>query len=462
MRDPLLPSTAQAALRTLARSQATGRLPSVVGGVVRGGELVWSALRGGAVLRNASGGPGGAAPGPDPADLQYKIGSVTKTMTAALVMLARERGDLTLDDVVGRFLPEGPFADATLRSLLSHSAGITAEPQGEWWERSEGGDRAALVAAHLGAERVLEAGSQHHYSNLGYGVLGEVVAEVTGGSWVDAVTEQVLAPLGMSRTTYQGQEPAAAGFSVDALTGELVDEPLPDTGAMAPAGQLWSTVGDLGRWLTALVDPERSVLREESLVAMRTPQAGSAEDRSGATYGLGLSVSAAGGRCLVGHGGSMPGFTCGVLVDVDSGTGSMVLSNAGYGLGPVVTELLTTVLDAEPPLPRVWCPTTDPVPDVVREVVGTWHWGHAPSVLRWDGRHLHVAPLGGPGRVMAFAPTGEPDVFVGVRGYLSGETLRVVRNGDGSVNHLGCATFVWTRTPYDPRAPIPGGVTRPG
>ena len=460
--SPLLEPTARAALGVLARAQSRGRLPSVVGGVVRDGDLAWSAARGGAVRRDGAGEPVGPGPEQDPADLQYKIGSVTKTMTAALVMLARERGDLALDDEVGRFLPDGPFADATLRALLSHSAGITAEPHGVWWERTEGGDRAALVAAHAGAERVLETGSQHHYSNLGYGVLGEVVAEVTGGSWARALAEQVLGPLGMVRTTYQGREPAAAGFSVDDLTGELVDEPLPDTGAMAPAGQLWSTVADLGRWLTALVDPDRSVLREESLAAMRTPQAGTAEDRTGSTYGLGLSVSASGGRVSVGHGGSMPGFTCGVLVDVDSRTGSVVLSNAGHGLGPATSELLSTVLDLEPALPGPWRPTTGDVPAVVREVVGTWHWGHGPSVLRWDGRALQVAPAGGPGRVMSFAPTEDPDVFVGTRGYLTGETLRVVRDADGSVNHLGCATFVWTRVPYDPRTPIPGGTSHPG
>lgn len=445
----LLEPTARAAVGVLARAQATGRIPSLVGGVVREGDVVWSAGRGTSVTA-----PSTTGARPD-AGTQYKIGSVTKTMTAVLVMLARERGDLALDDTVGRFLPDGPFADATLRSLLSHSAGITAEPHGTWWERSTGGDRAALVAAHAGAERVLETGSQHHYSNLGFGVLGEVAAEVAGSSWWAALSEQVLGPLGMTRTTYQFEEPYARGWAVDALTGELVAEPLPDTGAMAPAGQLWSTVTDLGTWLAALVDPDASVLTEESLVAMRTPQASTPGDRSGSSYGLGVSVTVAGGRMLVGHGGSMPGFTCGVLVDVDSRTGAVVLTNGAYGLGGATRELLETVLDAEPPLPREWSPTTAPVPEVVREVLGTWHWGHAPSVLRWDGSHLQLAPADGPGRAMSFAPTDDPEVFVGASGYLTGETLRVERHPDGSVSHLGCATFVYTRVPYDPRAPIP-------
>lgn len=451
---PLLDGTARAALGVVSRAQAHGRIPSVAAGVVRDGALVWSAGRGAAVRRDAGGAPAG---GPPDADTQYKVGSVTKTLTAALVLLARERGDLDLADPVRRFLPDGPFPEASLRSLLGHTAGITAEPHGPWWERAEGGDRAALVAAHAGATPVLEPGSRHHYSNLGYGVLGEVVAEVCGCSWADALAEQVLAPLGMSRTSYQWREPRAEGFAVDALTGELYAEPLPDTGAMAAAGQLWSTVADMATWLAALVDPERSVLSEDSLVAMRTPQGADPADRTGASYGLGLSITVAGGRMLVGHGGSMPGYSCGVLVDVDSGTGGVVLTNGAYGLGTAPRDLLETVLEAEPPHPGAWTPTTEPVPASVHEVLGTWHWGHAPSVARWDGHRLHLEPASGSGRVMAFAPTTETDTYVGTAGYLVGETLRAVRRPDGAVSHLECATFVYTRVPYDPDAPVPGG-----
>ena len=443
----LLATTERALVEQLARVQSRGRFPSVVAGVVRDGALAWSGARG----RTVRLGDGARAD----ADTQYKIGSVTKTMTAALVLLARERGEVALDDRVGRFLPKGPFADATLRGLLSHAAGLTAEPHGEWWERTTGGDLDALVAAHEGAEPVLEPGAQLHYSNLGYGVLGGVVEQVTGQPWVEACAEQLWAPLGLARTSYHQQAPHAEGFAVDALTGELTLEPLPDTGAMAPAGQLWSTVADLGTWLTALVDADRSVLSAASLRAMRTPQVASPEDRDGAAWGLGVSVLTTGGRVLVGHGGSMPGFSCGVVADADSGTGAVLLTNGAYGLGPAVHQLLATVLEREPALEPEWSPVTH-VPADVRDVVGTWHWGHAPSVVRWDGRELLLDPATGPGRSMRFAPGGETDTWVGTRGYLTGETLRAVRRDDGTVSHLEAATFVWTRTPYDPAAPIPG------
>lgn len=445
----LLPTTARALEVDLAAVQNRGRLPSVVAGVVRDGGLVWTGTRGRTVRR-------GDDARPD-ADTQYKIGSVTKTMTAALVMLARERGELALDDRVSRFVSEGPFPDASLRSLLAHTAGLSAEPVGSWWERSPGVDAAALAAAHADEQWVLEPGAMFHYSNLGYGVLGRVVEVVTGLTWAEALQQQLLDPLGLTRTTYQFSVPYAEGFAVHHLTGELTVEPLPDTGAMAPAGQLWSTLPDQARWLTALVDPDRSVLSEDSLRAMRTPQGGLPDtEGAGTAYGLGLQVLAGRGRTLVGHGGSMPGFVCGAWVDPASRVGAVVLSNGGYGLDDLATRSIHAVLDAEPPLAPEWRPARE-VPADLGDLVGLWYWGQAPSLLRVEGDGFVLTPVDAPGRTLRFARV-EGDTFVGTRGYLEAETLRVVRREDGGVSHLECATFVYTRTPYDPQAPIPGGV----
>src|SRR5690606_29744696 len=137
-------------------------------------------------------------------------------------------------------------------------------------------------------------------------------------------------------------------FAVDALTGEAMPERLPDTGAMAPAGQLWSTVTDLGTWLTSLVDPARSILDESSLRDLATPQVGDPDDRSGTSWGLGVQVNRTAGRKLIGHGGSMPGFCCGAVIDTESRVGTVVLSNGSYGLGDTAGDLLHLVLDHEP------------------------------------------------------------------------------------------------------------------
>ncbi|MBV9830514.1 MAG: beta-lactamase family protein, partial [Marmoricola sp.] len=106
----------------LDRLQADRRLPSIVAGVLDGGALVWS----------------GSAGAGTTSDTQYRIGSITKTMTALLVMQCRDDGLLTLEDPIGEHVPETGYADATVRSLLAHVSGMQSEPVGPWWERSPG------------------------------------------------------------------------------------------------------------------------------------------------------------------------------------------------------------------------------------------------------------------------------------------------------------------------------------
>jgi CubicO group peptidase (beta-lactamase class C family) len=161
---PVTDLTARRLEAVLAEEQRQGRVPSVVAALVRDGALVWEGSRGDAT----------GVPGARPADLQYRIGSITKTMTAVLVMQLRDEGRLALHDPVPAYLPElGREDEVTLRMLLAHSSGLTAEPEGEWWERVEGTSFADLVDRVRTA--ALEPGATYHYSNLGYGLLGEVV-----------------------------------------------------------------------------------------------------------------------------------------------------------------------------------------------------------------------------------------------------------------------------------------------
>ena len=117
----------------LARDQVTGRLPSVVGGVVRDGELVWQSSY-------------GAATGPE---VLYRIGSITKTLVAVVVLQLRDEGRLDLNNRLDEHLPGvSGYGDRTLRSLLSHSSGMHSEPAGEWWERTPGGSFDDLDRRH--------------------------------------------------------------------------------------------------------------------------------------------------------------------------------------------------------------------------------------------------------------------------------------------------------------------------
>ena len=173
---------------------------------------------------------------------------------------------------MGAHLPGVGYADLTVADLLGHTGGMQSEPAGPWWERSTGGGFAELAAANDGSGAVAGPGEWFHYSNLGYGLLGEVVSRLRGEPWIDVVRTRLLEPLAMTRTTWGPVAPHAQGHSVEHLTGALADEPHTDTGAMAPAGQLWSTVADLAVWAGVLAGRRPDVLDPATPPRWRTPR----------------------------------------------------------------------------------------------------------------------------------------------------------------------------------------------
>ncbi|MFC4854237.1 serine hydrolase domain-containing protein [Actinophytocola glycyrrhizae] len=447
----MLQTTEFALLRRVAAEQAENRAPSLVTAVVRGGEVLWSGARGEV---------DGAAP---TTDTQYRIGSITKSFIAVLVMRLRDEGRLDLNDSLDKHLAGTSFGHLTIAQLLSHTGGLTSESPGSWWERSEGGDWPALLD-HLDENVVKHrAGERFHYSNVGYGVLGQLVAEVRGSSWLDALNTEILAPLEMNRTTPMPVAPHALGWAVHPYADVLLPEPTPDAGAMAPAGQLWSTVTDLCRWLRFIAGDSGTVLHPDTVEEMRAPA--TVEDGAAWTtgYGLGFQTWRDNGRRLAGHGGSMPGFLASVLVDTATTTGALAMTNAtsGVGVSSLTMDMLKLVDDYEPALPAQWRPLPDASPELLA-LTGSWYWGPMTFVLRlMAGGWVDLRPVSGTGRGSRFRPTGD-GTWLGLDGYYAGETLRRHHHADGTVSHLDLATFIFTRTPYDPKAPIPGGVDHRG
>lgn len=429
----------------LAALQGAGRLPSVAAAVALGGTPAWS-------------GSLTALPGDTGTTVAtaYRIGSISKTLTAVLVMQLRDEGLLSLDDPIGRFVPETGYASATVRDLLAHLSGMQSEPAGSWWERVDGGGFEALAGANDGSGRVAAAGEYFHYSNLGYGLLGEAVARLRGQTWWEAVRQRLLVPLEMGATSYHPPEDHAPGRSVDHFAHTLTAEPHTDTGAMAPAGQLWSTVADLLRWADFLVTGHPEVLAADTLAEMARPL-----DVEG-SYGLGLHVLRVGERTFVGHTGSMPGFMASLFADRTSGDAVVALANATTGLRPdQVPGILTGV--SPMPVAERWTPSSYPVPGEVAELLGLWFWGNTAFGFEWVGGALLARDLRTGGVHERFVPASdETGRFVGGEAYHRGETLLVRRDDAGTVLNLECATFVYTRTPYDPRVTIPGGHPAPG
>ncbi|GAA2708781.1 MULTISPECIES: serine hydrolase domain-containing protein [Streptomyces] len=449
--DGLLPGTRRALLRRVAQGQAEGRTPSMVGAVVRDGHLVWAAGRGDV---------GGREPD---ADTQYRIGSITKTFLAVLVMRLRDEGLLGLGDRLGQHLevPEG--AGATIAQLLSHTSGLSAEPRGPWWERTDGSLRPGL--GDLFGERPQRhpAGRLHHYSNLGFALLGALVEKLRGEHWYEVLRREVLLPLGLERTTLHPVAPHADGWAVHPWADVLLPEPAADTGRMAPAGQLWSTAADLGRFAAFLMAGDEAVLPAATVEEMRTPLAEpQGADWTGG-YGLGVQLVRKDGTVLAGHTGTMPGFVAQLWTDPREGIASVVLGNLTSlpTAGAVAVDLITTVAELEPGLPAPWRPLQDADPELL-ELTGPWYWGASPFALRLGAdRALSLAPVDGPGRAARFRPEAD-GTWTGLDGYYAGETLRAVRTADGTVSHLDIGTFVFTRRPYEPGDAVPGGVDTGG
>jgi CubicO group peptidase (beta-lactamase class C family) len=298
--------------------------------------------------------------------------------------------------------------------------------------------------------------TQFHYSNVAFALLGQMVAVKRGAPWGEAVRERLLDPLGLSRTTYLPEAPAAQGFSVHPFAGTLTDEPSHDAAAMAPAGQIWSTVEDLASYGAFLAEPRPDVIAPESLREMSVVHTSTPGDALTGAYGLGLRIAVVSDRTYIGHSGSMPGFVAGLFVDREHKTAAVCLANGTEGLRAqgLPIDLLRTVEELEPTLPPAWKPHAG-VPPQVMELLGLWHWGNTAFTMSYDGAGLESRLLSSGERWCTYRRDGD-DRYVGTSGYHTGEVLEVQRRPDGSVSHLECATFVFTRTPYDPEAPIPG------
>lgn len=462
----------------LAREQAEHRIPSLAAGLVHEGALVWSGGAG-SIASDADGEIAPTGNRPD-SNTQYRIGSISKTFVAVAVMRLRDEGLVDLNDLMSEHLPEVTEPRATIAQYLSHTSGLRAETSGPWWERTPGTDFATLVARSVRPEDTLaRPGRRFHYSNVGYAVLGELVARRRGAPWHEVVETELLEPLQMARTTTRPVAPYAHGLGVHPHADVVLAEPEHDAVSMAPAGQLWSTVADLARWARLLSGLHPELLAPETLAEMREPVAvNDLPDQAWSNcHGLGLQLFNTNGSRSFGHLGSMPGHLAALRIDGTTSDAVIVLANATSGLGLELAGDLLGLLHGDRPAagPAVgpaagraaggtsapWRPAAGGVPQQLLEITGAWYWGTSGFILsiRGDGAlDLHAL---GVGREASFEPAGDGR-FIGRSGYYNGETLEVVRRADGTLSHLDIGSFVFTRSPYDPAAPIPGGVDPAG
>lgn len=257
MTGPQPPELSGEVTAVLTGAVAAGTLPGAVFAGGRPGQPAEFVTVGAAQLR---GGPRRPMRG----DTLFDLASLTKVVaTLPAVLVLAERGDLALADPVRRFLPTFSGAgrdDVTVRHLLTHTSGLPAEIK--FWQRCT--DPAPALTALLAAPLERRPGAAVVYSDVGFMLLGRIVAGVCGAAFDACVADLVTGPLGMTRTCFcptpdVGRDAAATELQPDgtALTGVVHDENARLFGGVSGHAGLFAPAADLVRYLTgAWLGPE--------------------------------------------------------------------------------------------------------------------------------------------------------------------------------------------------------------
>jgi CubicO group peptidase (beta-lactamase class C family) len=270
----------------------------------------------------------------------FAIGSITKSFTAMAIMILKERRRLTLQDPICQYLPDCPAAWEliTLQQLLTHTSGIydlALNPDFQTIGTCQEHKPEELMALYKYHALDFPPGSQFHYSNSGYQLLGMVIEKVSGQRYEDFVQENILDPLGMADTR---NNPAshplsnrATGYSQDSWTREKITAPCYDSSMFFADGGLYSTVGDLYKWDQALYT--NKLVSEESLSQIFTPRVTVVASPGFSVppglwyYGYGWMITQQSGHRLIEHGGRIPGYTAYLARYPDDRLTIIVLSN---------------------------------------------------------------------------------------------------------------------------------------
>jgi CubicO group peptidase (beta-lactamase class C family) len=354
-----------------AEYQARGGQPGLVYGIVRDGELVHA---GGLGQRRL----GGERPD---ADTVFRIASMSKSFTAAAILLLRDEGGLALDDKASRYVPElgGWEYQPSIRNLLTMTAGFPTDDP--WGDRQQGlplDEFGAFLAGGVSFSRA--PGVAFEYSNLGYAILGRIVAVASGVPYQDFIREQLMLPLGMNRSGFEadGLPDLATGYR-RAPSG-WVELPVMPYGAFAPMGGVFTSIGDLARWVAGFLAGHGHPLSAASRLEMQLPQIPTLWERPAifpgdghvTCYGFGLSVGEDPvlGR-VIGHGGGYPGFGSYMRWHPASGTGAIAFGNSTYArMQPLTARLLASIVKDRPAI-APW-PQTLAAREAVGGLLASW------------------------------------------------------------------------------------------
>jgi CubicO group peptidase (beta-lactamase class C family)/D-alanyl-D-alanine dipeptidase len=367
--DPSYAPVGEALGGAIAAEMERHALPAVAIALVDGDRMAWAEAYGRAKLDE---GEDGAAD----LDTVFRVGSVSKLFTDIAIMQLVEAGELDLDAPVTEYLPEltpaNPYGvPLTLRQLMAHRSGLVREPPVGHYFDDTAPSLAATVGSLAATTLVLPPESQAKYSNAAIAAVGYVLERRAGEPFATALQRRVLAPLGMDASAFE-PVPAAREHLADALMwgidGREFRAPTFELG-MAPAGSMYATVGDLARFMIAMLrggEGERGrVLEAATLAQMWTPQFAGPEADTG--FGIGFNLSRLDGHRRIGHGGAIYGFATELAMLPDDGLGVVVVTTRDIA-NAVTTSLADATLRAALALRSgAEPPAYEPVPSLQAE-----------------------------------------------------------------------------------------------
>jgi len=291
-------------------------------------------------------------------DHLFRIASHSKTFTATAILQLFEAGKLRLDDAAGDFVPKlveagSPVALVTVRDLLEHSAGVIRDGlDGDYWQHTRPfPDEDELIQMIIdGGDKALP-GEGFNYTNIGYSLLGLIVAAVSGVSYNEYVTTNIVERLGLANTGPE-LDPARADEYARGYTGfhtSLVRKAVDhiDTHAMAAATGFYGTAEDLVHYFAAHFPGDERLLSDASKRMQQREQWLSDPSEPGAPYyGLGMIIERIGSHRVVGHSGGYPGHITRSLFDPGMGLSISVMTNAVDGPAAELSNGILRLIDA--------------------------------------------------------------------------------------------------------------------
>lgn len=294
--------------------------PSASLAVVRDGKIIYEHAYGKATLDPAT---------PATTSMRYSVGSISKQFTSSALLLLAEEGKLSLDDKVGRWLPDLTRAgDVTVRQILSMTSGYQDFWPQDYVMPAMFHDVEPMEIANEWAKKPLdfEPGSKWQYSNTNYVIAGMIVERVSGTGLFDFLQTRIFQPLHMTTVFNTDQAALPASDAMRYLryaTGPLHAEPKEGRGWMFGAGELAMTAHDLALWDISMID--QTTLKPESYRDLETEV--QLNSGVGSRYGLGVDVSLRDTRLLIAHGGEVSGFTAANHVYPDDRAAVCVFTN---------------------------------------------------------------------------------------------------------------------------------------